>query len=94
MNNALRRLYPAPGALFTNVEREFVMKKKLASGIAIFMAALPALAVDEAVVAAVPRVDADPTALIVSAVLFFGMIIGFVIYVFRKGNVGDKDDNR
>jgi hypothetical protein len=39
-------------------------------------------------------VDTDPTALIVSAVLFFGMIIGFVIYVFRKGNAGDKNDNR
>ncbi len=93
MNCARRRLYPVPGLLFTTVEREFVMKRKLASGITMFLAALPALA-DEAVVAVVPKGDTDPTALIVSAVLFFGMIIGFVMYVFRKGNAGDKNDNK
>lgn len=91
MKGALHRLYPAQGALFTTVEREFAMKKILASGVMMFLASLPALA-DEAVVAAVPRSDTDPTALIVSAVLFFGMIIGFVVYVFRKGNTGENSD--
>ena len=54
----------------------------------------PSFKSDEAVVAVVPKGDTDPTALIVSVVLFFGMIIGFVIYVFRKGNAGDKGDNQ
>lgn len=93
MKCALRWLYPVSGVLFTTVEREFVMKRKLSSAVTMFLAALPALA-DEAVVAVVPKGDTDPTALIVSAVLFFGMIIGFVIYVFRKSNAGDKGDNQ
>lgn len=65
------------------------MKKKLVSGITMLLMALPALA-DEATVAAVPRVEADPTALIVSAVLLVGMIGGFFFYVFRKGNSDKK----
>ena len=91
MNGVLHRLYPVQGALFTTVEREFAMKKMLASGVMMFLVSLTALAGD-AVVATVPRSDTDPTALIVSAVLFFGMIIGFVVYVFRKGNAGDKSE--
>ncbi len=66
------------------------MKSKFASAVLMFLVSLPVLA-DEAVVAAVPRGETDPTALIVSAVLFFGMIIGFVVYVFRKGNSGKED---
>ena len=66
------------------------MKMKFASLMVLSLMSLPALA-DEAVVAAVPRGDTDPTALIVSALLFFGMIIGFLAYVFRKGNSGKED---
>ena len=66
------------------------MKTKIASVVVLLLMSLPALA-DEAVVAAVPRGDTDPTAMIVSALLFFGMIIGFVAYVFRKGNSGKED---
>ena len=66
------------------------MKISLASAPLMMLMSLPALA-DEAVVAAVPRGDTDPTALIVPALLFFGMIIGFVAYVFRKGNSGKED---
>ena len=66
------------------------MKNKFLSAVLMFLMSLQVLA-DEAVVAAVPKADTDPTALIVSAVLFFGMIIGFVVYVFRKGNSGKED---
>lgn len=66
------------------------MKINFASAPVLFLMSLPVFA-DEAVVAAVPRGDTDPTALIVSALLFFGMIIGFVAYVFRKGNSGKED---
>ena len=66
------------------------MKNKFLSAVLMFLMSLQVLA-DEAVVAAVPKADTDPTALIVSAVLFFGMIVGFVVYVFRKGNSGKED---
>ena len=66
------------------------MKNKFLSAVLMFLMSLQVLA-DEAVVAAVPKADTDPTALIVSAVWFFGMIIGFVVYVFRKGNSGKED---
>jgi hypothetical protein len=46
------------------------------------LAALPAMA-DEAVVV-VPQADADPTALILFAVGFVGMIAGFVAYIWKK----------
>ena len=68
------------------------MKKKLVSGITMALLALPALA-DEAAVAAVPRVEADPTALIVSAALFVGMIGGFFFYVWRKDSADKKSGN-
>jgi hypothetical protein len=76
--------------LFPTVEHEFAMKSKFLSAVSVFVMSLPVFA-DEAVVAAVPRGDTDPTALIVSAVLFFAMIVAFAAYVFRKGNSG-KDD--
>jgi hypothetical protein len=38
---------------------------------------------DEAV-AVVPQADADPTALILFAVGFVGMIAGFVAYIWKK----------
>ena len=46
------------------------------------LASLPAMA-DEAVVV-VPQADADPTALILFAVGFVGMIAGFVAYIWKK----------
>jgi len=46
------------------------------------LAALPATA-DEAV-AVVPQADSDPTALILFAVGFVGMIAGFLAYIWRK----------
>lgn len=90
MSYALRRLYPTRGDWFTTVEREFAMKSKFALVLVMYLMSLPVLA-DEAVVAAVPKGDTDPTALIVSAVLFFGMIIWFFVHVFRKGDSGKKE---
>lgn len=49
----------------------------------LWMAALPALA-DEAAVVAPPQIDADPTALILFAVVFVGMIAGFAGYIWMK----------
>lgn len=46
------------------------------------LAARPAIA-DEAVVV-VPQADSDPTALILFAVVFVGMIAGFVAYIWVK----------
>ena len=56
--------------------------KKFVSGILLLLLTLPALA-DEAI-HAVPKVETDPTALIVCAVLFVAMIGGFFAYVMRK----------
>lgn len=55
--------------------------KKFVSGILLLMT-LPALA-GEAIQAA-PKVDTDPTALIICAVLFVGMIGGFFVYIAWK----------
>lgn len=65
------------------------MMKKIVSGITMLMMTLPALA-DEAAVAAVPRVEADPTAMIVSAALFVAMIGGFFYYLFKKDSAEKK----
>lgn len=62
---------------------------KLVSGVLMLLATLPAWA-DEAAVAAVPRAEADPTALIVSAALFFGMIGAFVGYLWWKDQASKK----
>jgi len=56
--------------------------KKTVFALMLWLAALPAFA-DEAVVVA-PQVDTDPTALIVFAVLFIGMIAGFAGYIWMK----------
>ncbi|MEN9783614.1 MAG: hypothetical protein RJA24_957 [Pseudomonadota bacterium] len=56
--------------------------KKAVYAVMLWLAALPVLA-DEAVVV-VPQGDADPTALIVFAVLFIGMIAGFAGYIWMK----------
>ncbi len=65
---------------------------KIVSGIALSLVTLTALA-DEAIVAA-PKIDADPTALIVCAVLFVGLIGGFAAFIWlkeRAGKVPNKD---
>jgi len=90
MGYAPRRSHAMRRGLFPTVEQEFAMKSKFVSAVSWFVMSLPVFA-DEAVVAAVPRGDTDPTALIVSAVLFFAMIVAFVAYVFRKGNSGKED---
>jgi hypothetical protein len=81
-------LTPFPPSLAITLDREFAMKTKIVTGITMLLIALPALA-DEAVAAAVPKFDGDPTALIVSAALFVGMIGGFFFYLWRKDS-GDK----
>ena len=57
--------------------------KNIISGITLSLMTLTALA-DEAAVTAVPKLDTDPTALIICAVLFVGMIGGFAAYVWMK----------
>ncbi len=62
--------------------------KKMLSGITMLVLSLPAFA-DEAVVAAVPKVEADPTAMIVFAALFVALIGGFLYYL-SKNDAADK----
>ena len=58
--------------------------KSWISAIALFLVALPALAVDEdAVAKAVPQADTDPTAMILFALVFVGLI-GAYAYVIWK----------
>jgi membrane protease YdiL (CAAX protease family) len=56
---------------------------RIAAAAVSLMFAVPALA-DEAVVAPPPQVDADPTALILFALLMVGMIGGFAAYIWMK----------
>lgn len=56
--------------------------RKIISGVLLSMMTLPALA-DE-VIHAAPKVDADPTALIVCAVLLVGLFGGFFAYIVWK----------
>ncbi len=63
---------------------------KIISGITLLLMALPALADNEAVTAAVPRVDADPTGMILFALVFVGMI-GAYAYVIWKSERKKKD---
>jgi len=56
---------------------------KLFAGAIFSMMAMSAFA-DEAPPVAAPPVDADPTALILFALLFVGMIGGFAWYIFVK----------
>lgn len=76
----------APGLRFQcfsyqPMEQKPVMKKAVYA-LMLWLAALPVFA-DEAVAVA-PQVDADPTALIVFAVVFIGMIAGFAGYIWLK----------
>jgi ABC-type long-subunit fatty acid transport system fused permease/ATPase subunit len=61
---------------------EFVMNK-IVSGMMLLLTALPVLADEEAVVAAVPKVEADPTGLILFALVFVGMIGAYAFVIWR-----------
>lgn len=56
--------------------------KKIVSAMLLSVMALPALAEDA--IHAVPKVEADPTALIIFAVLLVGMFGGFFAYIAWK----------
>ncbi|MBX3650357.1 MAG: hypothetical protein KF771_03140 [Burkholderiales bacterium] len=56
---------------------------KLFAGVVSVLMAMPAFA-DDAPPVAAPPVDADPTALILFALLFVGMIGGFAGYIWMK----------
>lgn len=73
-----------------DADQELAMKK-IASGILLLMMTLPALA-EEAIKAA-PKIETDPTALIICAALFVVMIGGFFAYVVRKDR-GDQGKSR
>ncbi len=57
--------------------------KKIVAGITLMLMTLPALA-DETTVIPPPQVDADPTGLILFALVFVGMIGGFAWYIWMK----------
>ena len=57
--------------------------KKIFSGITLSLLTLQALA-DEAIVPAVPQVDSDPTAMIIFAVLFVGLIGAYAFVIWRS----------
>lgn len=63
--------------------------KKIVSGILLLLMTLPALAGE--VIQTAPKVDTDPTALIICAVLFVGMIGGFFAYIAWKDR---RDENK
>jgi|LNFM01.1.fsa_nt_gb hypothetical protein len=65
------------------------MHKPIAGIFSVLMA-LPAFA-DDAPPVAAPPVDADPTALILFAVLFVAMIGGFAGYIWLKERAKKKD---
>lgn len=56
---------------------------KFVSGIALLLMPLLSIANDE-VVAVAPQVDADPTGLIVFAVVLVGMIGGYALVIWRN----------
>ena len=60
---------------------------KIVSGMMLLLTALtalPVLADEEAVVAAVPRVEADPAGLILFALVFVGMIGAYAFVIWRS----------
>ncbi len=57
--------------------------KKIISGITLSLVSLAALA-QEAIVPEVPQVDSDPTAMIIFAVLFVGMIGVYAFVIWRN----------
>ncbi len=56
---------------------------KIVSGIALSLMTLSAFA-DEAVVVAAPRVDADPTGMILFALAFVGLIGGYAFIIWKS----------
>lgn len=69
------------------------MKNKIA-GLLLLLLAYPVLANEDVVTVQAPPVDADPTGLIVFAVLFVAMIGGFAGYIWlqeRKKKSFGKD---
>ncbi len=64
--------------------------KKIVSGMLLLLMTLPVLA--EEAVQAVPRVETNPTAMIVFAALFVAMIGGFFYYLSKKDSTDKKKD--
>jgi fluoride ion exporter CrcB/FEX len=82
----------ASNAAPINVDQETAMKK-IISGVLMSLMTLPALA-EEAMHAA-PRVEADPTALIICAILLvglFGGFFGYIIWRDRRDQEGKTQD--
>ena len=63
---------------------------KIVAGLATLMMTLPALADEEVIAAAAPKVDADPTGLILFALFFVGLI-GVYAYVIWRSERRKKD---
>lgn len=59
--------------------------KKLISGIPMLLATLPVLAAEDEAVAAAPRVESDPTGLILFALVFVGLIGAYAYVIWRSG---------
>ncbi|MDH4150268.1 MAG: hypothetical protein OEW79_09635 [Betaproteobacteria bacterium] len=65
---------------------------KIVAGLTTLLMALPAIANDEVVVAT-PRVDADPTGMILFALFFVGLI-GIYAFVIMRSERKKKKDAR
>lgn len=63
---------------------------KLLSGIPLLLMSLPVLALDDEAPAVAPQVDADPTGLIVFALVFVGLI-GVYAYIIWKAEQKKKN---
>jgi len=63
---------------------------KIVAGLTMLLMTLPAIADDEVIVAA-PRVDADPTGMILFALFFVGLI-GVYAFVIMRGERKKKKD--
>ena len=57
---------------------------KIFSGLMLMLMSFSALAQDDAAVIVAPKVDADPTGMIVFAVVFVALIGGYVGYIWVK----------
>lgn len=57
--------------------------KKALSAITLFLMSLPAFAVDDEAAAVAPQVDADPTGMIVFAVVVVGLIAYYAYVIWR-----------
>ena len=59
--------------------------EKLISGISMLLLTLTVLAADDEAAAVAPRVEADPTGLILFALVFVGLIGGYAYVIWRSG---------